>query len=209
VTGPTVCISENLTTDPTTGLLQLNKWAVPKLVADVMAPSGADGALTVTTALPGKLLINKQIAWTNDAPIPRTLLIRVTRGVRFWQTSNPNAIQFRDRWSYAVNEQPPMPVTTSVFNSQAGGAVDLGTDAVAQPLPGVQYIWLGVGSSDEWVANQIEPNDTFNLWFQTYVWTPPPWSDNANQADPLHSASANYARIQLIAHPTQGALVSG
>jgi hypothetical protein len=209
VTGPIVCISENLTTDPVTGLLQINKWSVPKLVVDVMCPSGADGALVATTALPGKLLISQQLQWVNDAPIPRTLLIRITRGSRVWQTSNPNVIQFRDRWQYAANDTVPEPVTTSVLNSQTGGGVDLGTDSVAQPLPGVQWIWMGAGTTDEWVPYNLNPDDVFNFWYQCYVWTPPPFSDNANQADPIHAAFAQYTRIQFIVFPTQGALVSG
>jgi hypothetical protein len=209
VTSPFACISENLTTTVPGGLLQLAKHSVPRLVVDQVALSGGDGALVVNTALPGKLLIDKQVSYVNEDPIPLTMLIRVTRGTKFWETSNPNAIQFRDRWSYAIDETPPTPITSSVYNSAAGGAVDVGTNSVAEPNPGLQYIWVGAHSSDEWVPADVNPGELFSLWYRCYVWTPPPWSDNANKSNPVHSAFASYARIQLIVFPTQGQLVSG
>jgi hypothetical protein len=41
------------------------------------------------------------------------------------------------------------------------------------------------------------------------VWTPPPWSSNANKNAPEHQAAANYTRIQLLAFPQQGDVVVG
>lgn len=208
-TEPNVCIGENLTTDDG-GLLRMQPWAVPRVVADVKALSkDGDGKIFQTTALPGKLLINQKLAWKNDTPIDQGALIRVTRASREWITSNPNAIQFRDRWSYAVDAEPAVPVTTGIFNSQADSADDLGTNSVAEPAPGKQWIWTPVTCFDEWVPYPIAPGETLNVWYRCYVWTPPPWSDNANKNSPEHVARANWARIQLWAFGQQGTVVTG
>lgn len=196
-----VCLSENLTTDPT-GRLQLQPWSTVRLVVDQVAASTGDGTLTETSTLPGKLLIDKRISWTNDAPIPQGLLVRVTRGPKEWLTSNPNAIQFRDRWTSAVGRTPEPPVTTSTYGSQAGSALDVGTNSVAEPNAGRQWMWTDATTSDEWV-DPLDPGATFELWYRAYVWTPPPWSNNANLNNPQHTIVANWTRLQLIAHPLQ------
>lgn len=206
-TGPSVCTDEHTGID-NAGLLRLQKWSVPRLVSDIKAESRGDGNLTATLALPGKLLIESNSTWANDAPVDMMLLIRVIRGWRGWLTSNPNAIQMRDRWTWAKNRQPSPPVTTGVFNSQVGSAIDLGTNTVAEPKPGRQWVWTPVTMSDEWVG-PLAPGERLNVWYRAYVWTPPPWSDNANKNSPQHSAAANYTRIQLIAFPQQGTVVVG
>lgn len=209
-TEPNVCLDENITTDDA-GLLQLEPWAVPRLVADVRASSGSDGKLTPHLTLPGKLLINQRVAWRNVTPIDAMLLIRVIRGSKSWVVSNPNAIQFRDRWTYVIDPddvEPVPPVTTGIYNSQVGSALDVGTNSVAEPNPGRQWVWTDVNCSDEWVG-PVTPGDYFNLWYRCYVWTPPPWSDNANKNSPVHQANAGWTRIQLIAFPQQGSVVSG
>lgn len=207
---PNVCVDENLTTDAG-GQLRIRNWAFPRLVADVRAISGGDGKLFPELTLPGKLMINQKVKWRNETPLESMVLIRVTRGTKSWITSNPNAIQFRDRWTYVIDPddiEPSIPVTTGIYNSQVGSALDVGTNSVAEPNPGKQWCWTDVNSSDEWVG-PVMPGDTMNLWYRCYVWTPPPFSDNANKNAPQHVANANWARIQLIAFPTQGNLVSG
>lgn len=206
---PYVCVDENLAVDAA-GRLRLQPWSVPELVVDVRAKSSGDGPLARPwTVLPGRLMIEQQIHWHNNAPTARPLLIRVTRGPRQWWTSQPNAIQFRDRWTYAVDAEPSPPLTSSIFNGRTGSALDLGTNSVAEPLPGVQFMWTEVNSVDEWLPYPIEPNQSFSLWYRCYMWTPPPWSDNANQNSPTHAAFANWARLQLIAFPDQGSVVTG
>lgn len=208
-TEPNVCISENLTTDDA-GQLRFQPWAIPRPVGDVRANSGGDGKIVKPElTLPGKLMINQQIGWRNDTPLPQQLLIRVTRGPRSWITSNPNAVQIRDRWSFAVDAAPEVPVTTSIFNGQTGSAVDFGTNSVAEPVPGVQWMWTDVNTADEWVPYLVEPEQQFNLWYRCYLWTPPPFSDNANKNNPKHEAYAHWARLQLWAYPQQGSVVTG
>ncbi|QBP31146.1 hypothetical protein SEA_ARGIE_29 [Mycobacterium phage Argie] len=206
---PNVCVGENLVTDQS-GLLMLQPWAFPRLVRDVRAVSNdGNGSLPATKKLPGKLMVNQQVEWLNDGPLPQDMLVRVIRGPRQIITSNPNAIQFRDRWSYAMDAQPALPQVTGYFNSQTGVAVDLGTNSVAEPVPGKQRTWWPVNCQDEWIPYQIEPGSTFRLWYRCYVWTPPPWADNANKGNPEHRAWANWVRLQLWAHPRQGTIVTG
>lgn len=207
---PNVCVDENLTTDDAGGLI-LQPWSYPRLVKDMRGTSGADGKLFPELSLPGKLLIDQKVKWHNDTPLETMVLIRVTRGPKSWLTSNPNAIQFRDRWTWTYDPDdtlPSVPVTTGIFNSQVGSALDVGTNSVAEPNPGRQWCWTDVNSSDEWIG-PVQPQDFVNVWYRCYVWTPPPYSDNANKNSPQHTAYANWARIQLIAFPSQGNLVAG
>lgn len=205
---PNVCLGENITTDDT-GQPRLQPFASPRLVVDLRAMSAGDGALLPTIALPGKLMIDAEASWRNDTSLDQTVLIRVTRAYRAWLTSNPNAIQFRDRWTYAVDSEPSIPYTTSIFNSQTGTATDIGTNSVATPEPGLQWRWADANSMDEWVSRPLAPGEEFNVHYRCYVWTPPPWSDNANKDDPQHEAYAQWARIQLLIFGQQGNVVVG
>lgn len=203
-----VCVSENLVVDENTGYLRMAPWAVPRLVADEKADSEGDGQLLSTTSLPGKLLVDQKVSWRNDTPLDHMVLIRVTRGHKSWITSNPNAIQFRDRWSWAIDNAPVLPTVSGLFNGQTGSAGDTGTNSVAEPNPGEFWHWWGAGSADEWVG-PIGPWQRISVWYRMYVWTPPPWSDNANKNNPVHVANGNWARVQLIAFPEQSTLVAG
>lgn len=208
-TDPNVCIDENLTTDDA-GRLRLQSWAVPRPVVNVRVQSGGDGRLLKPEiATPGKLLISKQVSWTNDTPLEQPVLIKVTRASRSMLTSNPNALQVRDRWTYAIDADPDDPVTTSIFNGQFGGAIDLGTNSVAEPQPGRLWLWAGTNTAEEWISPMLAPGSTLKLWYKCYVWTPPPWSNNANKNSPEHEIYVNWSRIELIAYPQQGTVVIG
>lgn len=204
---PNVCLDEHIGVDDA-GQLQLEKWSVPRLVADLRAESAGDGSLAATIALPGKLLIQAEVGWTNDTPVDHMLLIRVVRSWRGWLTSNPNAVQFRDRWTWAIDRTPSIPVTTGIFNSQVGSAIDVGTNSVSEPNPGRQWVWTPATMADEWVG-PVAPGQRLEVHYRTYVWTPPPFSDNANKNSPQHTAAARYSRVQLVAFPGQGSVVVG
>lgn len=204
-----VCVAENLAIRQSDGALQMAPWSVPRNVVDQMVKSNADGQLLSTQTLPGKLMMDHQFNWLNDSPVDHTILIRVTRRWKETLTSNPNAIQYRDRWAWGLNVVPTVPVVTSTFNGQVNLAGDVGTNTVAEPNPGKFYGWWGTNTSEEWVGLPITPGDQINLWYQAYVWTPPPWSDNANKNAPEHTAAAGWSRVQMIAFPQQGATVIG
>ena len=206
-TNPAVCVDQNLLVTED-GELRLAPWSVPQLGVDVLARSGGDGKLLPAQALPGKLLIDQRATITNDAPVRRMALVTVTRGPKHWITSNPNAIQFRDRWTTAIDAEAARPTTEGAFNSQCGSAIDVGTNTVAEPNPGKQWQWRDAHAMDEWIG-PLEPGQTLNLWYRCYVWTPPPWSDNANKNSPAHEAYATWARIQIRLFPMQGGLVTG
>ena len=61
-------------------------------------------------------------------------------------------------------------------------------------------MWSDAGIEEEWVG-PIEPGQTINVWYQAYVWTPPPWNDNANRNSPQHSVKGNYTRVTLMVFP--------
>ncbi|MCV7424331.1 hypothetical protein H7K45_27670 [Mycobacterium yunnanensis] len=211
-TEPNVCVDENIGVD-SAGLLVIQPFAVPRVVADVKTLGTGDTAQTLfpETALPGRMLKDQKVGWRNETPLPTMVMIRVIRASKAWITSNPNAIQFRDRWTYTIDEDdvtPELPITTGIYNSQTGSAIDLGTNTVAEPNPGVQYAWMDGNAQDEWVG-PIAPGEKLNVWYREYVWTPPPFSDNANKNKPLHKVQSPFTRIMLWAFPAQGTLVAG
>ena len=214
MTSPAVCVSESLVIGED-GKLRLAPWSVPRNPVDVLAHSTADTTkLLETKALPGRLLIDRQAEWTNDSPVDHQVRILVTRRWRRWVTSNPNAVQFRDRWSTAITAKgdvavdPAEPDVVDYLNGQVGAANDIGTNSVAEPNPGKYWHWWGTGSSEEWVG-PLKPGDTLRVWYRAYVWTPPPWSDNANKNAPAHEAEAGWTRIQLTVFPELGPAVAG
>jgi hypothetical protein len=197
-----VCVSDAMTITRG-GVLRAAPWSVPRLAVDKLARSGGDGPLLRETTLPGKLLVDQPTHWRNITPIPHMVLIRITRRYKNIITSNPNAIQFRDRWTWAIDSPAREPITSGLFNGQVGLANDVGTDTVAEPMPGMYWLWWGTTTADEWVG-PINPGQKLNMWYRGYVWTPPGWSDNANKNAPRHEAYAGWSRIQMIVFP-QGA----
>lgn len=204
---PSVCVDDNmLVTDD--GVLRMSKWSVPNLLRDVMVKSGADGKISPTIHAPGKLMMNQQIVVKNESPLDVNILITVTRHWRDIVVSNPNAIQLRDRWTYRTERMPEEPVTTTIFNGQLTGSIDVQSNSVAEPNPGRAWVWSGSNSAQEHVFG-VAPGDDFYLWYQAYGWTPPPFSDNANKNSPQHVLNAYWTRITLETEPTQGRLVAG
>jgi hypothetical protein len=196
-----VCVSRNLTI--TDGVLGLAPWSVPRIVVDVVAPSIGDGQIGATTSLPGKLMIDKQVSWTNDAPLPTPVLFRLQRGGREFSTSNPNAVQVRDRWTtrQGVGPQTPaVPDTTTVLQSQFGGALDLSSNTTATPIAGRLWQFIDAQITEDWLG-PVEPGETLSVWYRCTAWTPPPWADNANNNAPFHDVYVRNARMQLVAMP--------
>lgn len=210
-----VCIGENLTIGDD-GRLRMAAHSVPRNLVDVIARSGADTtALLATTTLPGVLMIDRQVQWKNDSPVDHDIRIEVTRRWKRWITSNPNAVYFRDRWTWTITAKgdplvvPEIPVVSGIFNSNAGSASDTGTNTVAEPNPGIFYHWWGTNTGEEWLPLPVRPGETLTVWYRLYVWTPPPFSDNANKNAPTHQAEAGWSRIALMGFPDQGQLVTG
>ncbi len=202
----TTCVSRNLSI--TGGALGIARWSTPRVVRDETALSTGDGNYTAQVTLPGKLLVDKELSWTNDSPIPARVLLRVGRAYRDFLVSNPNAVQFRDRWTSRINGKPPVPDTTTVLQSQFGGALDLSSNTVAQPLSGRLWVYQDAHIVEDWLG-PVESGATLNVWYRAYLWTPPPWADNANNASPQHNANARSTRLQLMAFPQLDEAVTG
>lgn len=196
-----VCVSRNLSI--TGGALGIQPWSVFRLVADVTGNSVGDGAMTRTTRLPGKLMIDQQISWTSDSPLPARILLRVTRAHRTIVTSNPNAIQIRDVWETGIDQPPRTPDPSRVLQSQFGTSLDMGTNNVSEPHYGRVFRSQDTHSSEQWIPDLLPAGSTITVHYRAYVWTPPPWSDNASGNQPLHEAYARWTRLQLFALPQQ------
>lgn len=203
-----VCVTRH--TGITDGQLSLEPWSAPRIVYEALYPSGADGDVTQTTTLPGKLMIDTGIvSWTNGSPLDAMIRVWIDRGARQWTTSNPNVIQIRDRLTYAIGGQnPAVPDTTSVYTGQSGGGLDCGANAAATPYVGIYSEMEDPQVHEEWLG-PIPPGDVLRVWYRCYLWTPPPWSSNANAGSPRHTAYVNSMFLRLMAFPTQDESVAG
>ena len=201
-----VCVSRNFSIED--GVLGIEPWSVPQLVLDATYSSTGDGAYTTPyTALPGKLMIDSGIqSWVNTSPLDANLLVRFQRSRRDWWTSNPNAVQVRDRYTYTVNgDDPRVPDTSSTYHGQSGSAGDVGADSSAQPYACIFYEYEDGTMLEDWIT--VPAGETFKFWYRAYMWTPPPWSNNANAGAPTHSTTIRGTRVMLLAFPTQDTAV--
>lgn len=206
MTAPQTCVSRNLKVSQ--GVLGIEPWSTPRIVADVTVNSTGDGTYTSLVTLPGKLLLDQQISWQNTSPLPARVLLRVGRAWRDFLVSNPNAVQVRDRWTTRIDGTPPVPDTSTVLQSQFGGALDLSSNSVATPLAGRLWVHQDAHIVEDWLG-PVEPLARLNIWYRAYLWTPPPWSNNANNNSPAHQANVRSVRLQLMAFPELDEAVTG
>ena len=201
-----VCVSRNLSI--TAGVLGIEPASVPVVALDATYNSTGDGSYTTPfTTLPGKLMIDSGIqSWVNSGPLSVQMLVRIQRARRDWWTSNPNAAQTRDRYTYTINgDDPRVPDTSSTYHGQSGSAGDVGTDSAAQPYQAVWYEYEDGTILEDWIT--VPAGATFKIWYRAYFWTPPPFSNNANAGSPTQGININNTRIILMAFPTQDTAV--
>jgi hypothetical protein len=198
---PEVCVSRNL--DTTVAALAVEPWSAPRMVQQVTGTSGADGTIASTglTGQPGRLLINTTIGWTSDSPLPMLMRLIVARSYRSIVCSSPNAVQIWDAWTYGINTTPRDPDNYSLVNSLCTLGVDVGTDEVALPWAGLISQDYPATASEGWYT--LPAGATLNIKYRCYVWTPPPWSNNANAGTPTHSASVRSTVLRLWAFPSE------
>lgn len=201
-----VCVTRN--TDIVGGDLSIAKWALPRMVSDQYFASTGDGTFGQLTTPPGKLMIDSGIqTWTSDSQLPTRVLLRVQRDRRDLLVSNPNAAQIRDRYTYTINgTNPRVPETSSVLQGQTGASIDLSSNFAGTPFIGRFWVYDDQHMIEDWITT-LEPGAAFKYWYRAYLWTPPPWSNNANANSPQHSATIRGTRIQVWAFPTQDTAV--
>ncbi len=204
---PQVCVSKNLKITGGGATLGLEKWAAPRMVAQVSATSVGDGTISSSglTTQPGRLMIDTSISWASDSPLPALMRLQVIRPYRTLISSNPNAVEIWEAWNYRINGTPAVP-TYDLVNSLCTMAPDLGTDVSTQPFKGVVYQDYPAGSSEELI--ELPAGSTLNVRYVVYVWTPPPWSNNASANAPVHEAYSRGVKLRLWAFPTLDAGVA-
>lgn len=203
-----VCVSRNL--DISTGELGVQPWSVPRHVYDQSFASVGNGPFTAQTNLPGKLMIDSGVqTWTNTSPLPAQILLRVQRGSRYFTVSAPNLVQIRDRWTTSIGSAGPRtPDVSNQYQGASGGGVDMSTRTTTLPWAGLAWVWDDAMITEDWFG-PIPPGEDFKFWYRCTLWTPPPWSNNANGGVPLHECELDPVRIQLMAFPVQDEAVMG
>lgn len=197
---PKVCVDRNLKI--TGAALGIERWSVPRPVQEVSATSTGDGTISTAglTTQPGRLMIDASISWTSDSPLPALMRLQVIRRYRTIITSNPNAIQIWDSWNWKVDGTPTVPDSYGLVNSFDTCAMDVGTDNVSQPYAGKLFQDYPATSSEEWY--ELPAGSTLAVRYRAYVWTPPPFSNNANANAPQHEAYSRGVKLRLWAYPT-------
>lgn len=194
------CVSQNFGIDG--GVLSIQPWSTARVVFDTTFNSVGDGSFGAQISPPGKLMIDSGIqSWTSDSPLPCRLLFRVQRAYRDVRVSNPNAVQIRDRWTTSLSgTNPPIPDTASTFQGQTGAALDHSANSVGLPYAGQYWVFEDAGIVEDWFG-PLPAGGVFKFWYRANLWTPPPWSNNANANDPYHTANIRSTRIQIMAFP--------
>lgn len=202
-----VCVSRNLNIDGNE--LTAAPWSVPRVVLDRTFNSTGDGPFGQQTTAPGKLMIDSGVlSWTSDSPLPTTILIRVQRAYRTYVTSSPNVVQIRDRWTTSIGGTTPrVPDTSSIYQGATGGGVDMSTDRSTRPNAGKIFVWEDACMTED-MFGPVPPGKAFKLRYRCNLWTPPPWSNNANENNPQHEAYVRSTRIQMIALPLRDEAVT-
>lgn len=196
---PEVCVDRNLAI--TAGALALEPWSVPRMVAQQAAASVADGSISSAglTGQPGRLLIDTGLTWMSDSPLPAMMRLQVIRGYRTIVTSTPNLVQIWDSWRIGVGEPAGVPNSYGLVNSLCTLGLDNGTNSTALPNYARIHQDYPATASEEWV--ELPAGEEIDINYRCYVWTPPPWSNNASANNPLHEAHARSVTLRLWAFP--------
>ncbi|WP_458793913.1 DUF7172 family protein [Nocardia nova] len=196
---PQVCTSRNLSISA--GVLGIEKWSVPRMVGQVTATSTGDGPITGNglTSQPGQLMIDTSISWVSDSPLPSMVKLEIIRQYRTIICSNPNVIQIWDSWTTAIDATARTPDNYSAANGLSTFGFDAGTDNASQPVKGLISQDYPVTATEDWI--EVPASSTLNVKYRCYVWTPPPWSNNANANSPTHEADSRGVKLRLWAYP--------
>lgn len=196
---PSVCTDRNLAI--TAGVLGIEKWSAPRMVAQQSATSTADGSISSPiTTQPGTQLIDASMSWVSDSPLDLWMRLQIIRSYWSIHTSNPNVIQIWDSWMTGVDEAAAIPNNYGAANGLCTLGIDVGVDTNSQPFGGIIQQDYPVNSTEDWI--QLPAGSTLNVRYRCYVWTPPPWSNNANANSPNHAAYARGAKLRLWAYPS-------
>ncbi|WP_280420636.1 DUF7172 family protein [Nocardia carnea] len=197
---PQVCVDRNLSI--TAGQLGIEPWATPRLVAQQTVTATSDGTITGAglTAQPGRLTVNAQTSWVSDSPLPAQMRLQVIRPYRTIISSNPNVVQIWDSWRLGVDQAAEVPANYGLVNSLCTLGMDHGTNTSGQPRYMRLHQDYPTSASEEWI--ELPAGSTLNVHYRAYIWTPPPFSNNASANQPLHEAYARGVTLRLWAFPT-------
>ena len=140
------------------------------------------------TVLPGMELWDDAFELTNTADHDRYVMLRIQRPYYIaMRVPQPNALQVRDGWECRVGEDPPEP-TVDVTRHYRGiwtASLDLGTTSASGGTPHAGKIEQYSPSFRVDEIVHVPAGETIIFRWAAWVWTPPPWSDNANDGHPL------------------------
>lgn len=136
------------------------------------------------TSLPGEPLWDHEIVAVNDAPSARLAVFRLQRPYStMFEVPQPNAMQMRDGWAYRVGPgvtAPPVSVVED-YNGAWTASADSGTFSDGTTRKG-RLIRYFPGSMVD-VQVHVPAGETVALRWAGWVWTPPPWSNNADDGN--------------------------
>lgn len=158
------------------------------------------------TELPGMRISSAYVQVWNSYGVPLRMMVRAQRPTIALNVSNPNAAQVRSKWAYKVTDEAIMdpnhvnwlPDPSQDFDLQVGVSMDAGASNGGVPTRGVIMRAYPPASLEEPVPAVVQPGQHITVWFASYLWTPPPWSDNANNNNPKHTIETyGYSIIDL------------
>lgn len=176
-----VCVSEDFTVD---GAGQLSIAAHTRMshVSTLSAAPVSRRKTWSEIALPGDRMWFLQSQVVNTSPVDRPVMFRLNRPYVFLSPAQPNAIQLRDKWETEVGASPIAPAVdvTESYNGVWTASVDSGPPG-GSPQRGRTFpYWPGVMVAE---TVMVPAGESAVLSWAGYVWTPPPWSNNANEGN--------------------------
>lgn len=183
-----ICIGPNLGTD-SDGALMLSDTAYVTPVWNYVS-TGPGRMTDFGTTLPGQEMESGSHEVTNDADVARPLMVVWSRPPVYLRVAQPNAVQVRMKATVESGSRLPpesTPNPSASYDAAFTAGTDVDTDDEGTPVFG-HYTRAWPGGCYRTVEI-IDPGDKARFSWSTYVWSPPPWSNNASDNNPLQVAS--------------------
>lgn len=202
-----VCVSDAFTV--TDGALGLAAWTGAVIESrEIEEISYEWPGMTGITSLPGEALWDHTVIGTNTAGVARLAVFRLQRPYStMLEVPQPNAMQMRDAWAYRVGPNVTAPNVSVVedYNGAWTASADSGTFSDGTTRKGRLYLYFPGSMVD--VQVRVPAGEQVALRWRGYIWTPPPWSNNADNGNGQGKYIVGYTLRTLMWLPVdEGAL---
>jgi hypothetical protein len=186
-----ICTAEFMASDAT-GTGFTSAW-LPTMATERMATSGKDG--TVDRSPDQVPFIDAEILWTNSSSDPIHAMVSIHRAPRSLVTSQPNTVVLDDAWTWDIDDSPAAPTP---YGTNSGVGIGLKTRQSFEPAVYSRLFRDFPDMVSYQDLGEIPPGETLHFRYRCLFSTPGVWRA---PVQPLHTASARWARLRLWTAP--------